>query len=791
MVFEIVIDPPVGLPYLVPTVGALRISIVLGFAAALIVVGVAAPVGAAQPDESGLYNPDQGQWKLGDNVPFYFGNPGDTPFMGDWNNTGEDTPGLFRRSDGFAYLRFSNTQGAADWTYFFGNPSDVPLVGDFDGDGLDTVSIYRASEQRVYISNKLGSNGGSLGPADHSYIFGNPSDVPFVGDFDGDGIDTVGLHRPSTGEVFLRNEHAAGPADVLMVFGDPADHYVAGDWDGDGTDSPGVLRPGNGVFYQRNTNSSGHADRAISVGGSGWLPIAGRWRAPPGFALDEGHETLVSRYHVERYTEEGTETYVRDMKYWPRGFRNGLDVEPRADDAAVVNSAGLYAAWDALSPSTRWEFKNYGPRSNWMHFTLNRPARVAVVWRDDTAPAAWLADWESGGTVIIDGDLLSVFEKSFPAGPIGLGTVEKSSDWRHMYLVLLAEEGATPSAAPPVPAGYGVAPNGTCPPWVHDLHATIGPDGFTYNTWHPQIDPVYWCYFGHEHGSNPELIPGSPEVPYQYVARHVPQTEPDAGFKEFIFQDPGGEYWVRFVIHANSAHARRVCARLHTLYVMVYDAAGEEQFSAGFKNDYGAAFATGDVGDAVLTPTNCGYSMPALAAQVGDHLSRSINVGPGSNNYERWDSREDAAAVVNLGMVDFDHGFDIRNPMSHCVDLNCDTVGLRDPEYENGTRRTLQMATWRGEFTFNSDHALGQGEYYTNPYATQARNAGDRDAVRQYAEPGFNLVFAKNATANRISCVAKDPWLFDYTCHQIGGAGNLEHLPHVPDMALEGALRHN
>lgn len=771
--------------------GALRISFALGFAATLIIVGSAVPAGAAEPDEPGLFNPAQGQWKLGDEIPFYYGNPSDTPFMGDWNGSGEDTPGLFRRSDGFVYIRFSNTQGAANWTYFFGNPADVPLVGDFNGDGRDTVSIYRPSEQRVYISNKLGSNGGALGPAEHSYVFGNPSDVPFVGDFDGDGIDTVGLHRPSTGEVFLRNEHVAGPADVLMVFGDPADHYVAGDWDGDGIDSPGVFRPSDGTFYQRNTNSSGGADHSFFLGDSGWLPIAGQWQAPPGFAVDDANETLVARYHVERYTDEGTETYVRNMKYWPRGFRDGLDIEPDDEYADVVGSAGLYAGWDALSPSTRWEFKNYGPRNNWMHFTLNRPARVAVVWRDDTAPASWLADWESGGTVIIDGDLLSVFEKSFPAGPVALGTVEKSSDWRHMYLILLAEENAGPAKAPPKPAGYVVGANQTCPPWVHGLYTTTGPDGATYRTWHPQVDPVYWCSFGHEHGSNPDLIPGSPKVPYQYVAAQVPQSEPDAGFKEFIFQDPTDEYWIRFVVHANSAHGRRVCARLHTLYVMVYDAQGDEKFSAGFKNDYGAAFATSDAGDAVLNPTNCGYSMPTLAAQVGDHLSRSLNVGPDSNNYERWDSREDLAAVVNLGMVDFDHGFDIRNPMSHCLDTTCDVVVQRDPERENGTRRTLQMATWRGEFTFNSDHALGQGEYYTNPYATTKRSAAAADAVRQYAEPGFSLVYAKNATANRISCVASDPWSFGYECFQIGGAGNLEHVPNVPDMTIEGAIRHN
>ncbi|MGH8872206.1 MAG: S8 family peptidase, partial [Acidimicrobiia bacterium] len=73
----------------------------------------------------------------------YFGNPGDFGFMGDWDCDGIDTPGLYRRSDGYVYLRNSNTQGVADVSFFFGNPGDLPLAGDFDGDGCDTVSIYR------------------------------------------------------------------------------------------------------------------------------------------------------------------------------------------------------------------------------------------------------------------------------------------------------------------------------------------------------------------------------------------------------------------------------------------------------------------------------------------------------------------------------------------------------------------------------------------------------------------------------------------------------------------------
>ena len=147
----------------------------------------------------GLVDPETGRWHLDDGwgfvTSFYFGNPGDYPFVGDWDCDGIDTPGLYRQSDGFVYLRNSNTQGVADIRFFFGDPGDFPLAGDFDGDGCDTVSIYRPSEARIYIINALGANDGGLGAAEFSYIFGNPGDKPFVGDFDGDGIDTIGLHR--------------------------------------------------------------------------------------------------------------------------------------------------------------------------------------------------------------------------------------------------------------------------------------------------------------------------------------------------------------------------------------------------------------------------------------------------------------------------------------------------------------------------------------------------------------------------------------------------------------------
>jgi lipoprotein-anchoring transpeptidase ErfK/SrfK len=197
---------------------------------------------------------------------FYYGNPGDVAFSGDWDGDGVATPGLYRGSDGFVYLRNSNTEGVADITFFFGIPGDLPLAGDFDGDGNDTVGIYRPSEQKVYVMNELGQNGGGLGAAEYSYSFGNPSDVPFVGDFNGDGADTIGLHRPSTGNVYLSNAHAGGDADVQFIFGNPGDKLIAGDWNSNGVDTVAVYRPSNGLLYVKNSNSNGAADSTFDFG---------------------------------------------------------------------------------------------------------------------------------------------------------------------------------------------------------------------------------------------------------------------------------------------------------------------------------------------------------------------------------------------------------------------------------------------------------------------------------------------------------------------------------------------
>jgi hypothetical protein len=232
-------------------------------------------------DDVALFDPSQGIWHLGvrggNPVSFFFGDPGDYPIMGDWDCDGIDTPGLYRQSDGFVYLRNSNSQGIADVRFFFGDPGDIPLAGDFDGDGCDTVSIYRPAEQRIHVINALGANDGGLGVADYSYLFGNPGDKPFTGDFDGDGIDTVGLHRESTGFVYFRDTNVTGVADHQFFFGDPGDRLVAGDWLAGGADHPGVFRPSNRTVYLRYSNTQGDADEHRQWGQGSFVPLAGHF----------------------------------------------------------------------------------------------------------------------------------------------------------------------------------------------------------------------------------------------------------------------------------------------------------------------------------------------------------------------------------------------------------------------------------------------------------------------------------------------------------------------------------
>jgi hypothetical protein len=279
-------------------VDAVKVKVLLAVVAVAAMATAVVPAFAGDGDNVGVADQTTGIWYLrspgGQTTSFYFGDPGDVPIMGDWNCDDIDTPGLYRQSDGYVYLRNSNTQGPADVKFFFGNPGDLPLAGDFNADGCDTVSIYRPSEARIFVINKLGSNDGGLGAADFDFFFGNPGDKAFTADFNNNGQDTVGLHRESTGFVYYRNTLTSGIADNDFFFGDPDDQIVTGRWvqnPNPGPDTVGIFRPSQGMFYLRFSNSQGNADTQFAYGNSNMAAVAGRFGdlpggdpAPPGIA---------------------------------------------------------------------------------------------------------------------------------------------------------------------------------------------------------------------------------------------------------------------------------------------------------------------------------------------------------------------------------------------------------------------------------------------------------------------------------------------------------------------------
>jgi len=247
---------------------------VLAGVAAIIVLG-AAPGFAA--DDVGVVDPETGIWYLHDassdtTTSFYFGNPADEPFVGDWDCDGVDTVGLYRRADGFVYLRNANSQGVADLQFFFGNPGDIPLAGDFDGDGCDTVSLYRPSQGKVYVVNTLGRDGEGLGRADMAYALGHAGDVPIVGDFDGDGRDTVHMHRPSSNRLYINDGLTPTGSGSVAVAADA--RVVAGSWFG-GVDAAATFSDADAAFAV-----PGRA--GMPYGSPSMKPVAGAFGTLPG-----------------------------------------------------------------------------------------------------------------------------------------------------------------------------------------------------------------------------------------------------------------------------------------------------------------------------------------------------------------------------------------------------------------------------------------------------------------------------------------------------------------------------
>jgi len=207
------------------------------------------------------------------------GDADDRPVVGDWDGDGKDDIGIYgpewegddtaiamdpglpdamnqsisipknipprivHAAEGSRVMRLtSHGQTKADvidHVFGYGDGDETPVVGDWNGDGIRTIGYFRDGRWLIDLNGD-----GRLDTTDVEFVFGDAGDIPLVGDFDGDGIEQVAVYRDGTWTIDSNNNRRHDATDQVFQLGGPDDHPVVGDWDGDQIDDPGLYRSG-------------------------------------------------------------------------------------------------------------------------------------------------------------------------------------------------------------------------------------------------------------------------------------------------------------------------------------------------------------------------------------------------------------------------------------------------------------------------------------------------------------------------------------------------------------------
>ena len=237
-------------------------------------------------DEVGLYLEghwlvdlnSNGRWDQGD-LWISLGTYMDRPVVGDWDGDGKDDVGIFGRQwqrdpqkikrdpglpdpankrrrevDNRDLVSHREDRGedrkrllkrgdqrnlradAVDHVFQYGEHVDTPIAGDWNGDGIDQIGVFRGG---LWLLDVDGD--GRWTKHDRSAEFGRPGDEPVVGDFNGDEIDDIAIVRGDTWIIDSDGDGRITGNDKQIEIPRTSEDSqpIAGDWDGDGKDEPG------------------------------------------------------------------------------------------------------------------------------------------------------------------------------------------------------------------------------------------------------------------------------------------------------------------------------------------------------------------------------------------------------------------------------------------------------------------------------------------------------------------------------------------------------------------------
>lgn len=253
---------------------------------------------------------------------------GATQLAGDFNGDGRDELALFQDGEWLIDINGNGQWDRSDLWAKLGGFGDLPVVGDWDGDGKDDIGIWgveragdlaalerepglpdpentagtqpknlpptdRAEEMTVRLMQRSASGEPRSDVIDHVFRFGSEGDQPIAGDFNGDGVSSLGIFRGGrwlldvNGDGRFDTEH-----DTMSEFGQAGDIAIVGDFNGDGLDEIAVVR-GNQVIVDSNGNGKlDTTDRVFELQGDGDGVVVGDF---DGDGLDEAAFYTIDR----------------------------------------------------------------------------------------------------------------------------------------------------------------------------------------------------------------------------------------------------------------------------------------------------------------------------------------------------------------------------------------------------------------------------------------------------------------------------------------------------------------
>lgn len=189
---------------------------------------------------------------------------------GDWNGDGHEELGIFFAGNWYLDLNGNGHWDAGDLWAQLGSEFDTPVTGDWDGDGRTDIGVFgpgvgivsptadseasapktAAEKAKPYFTRKMLSTAeGRLqeDSVDRVFTFGQQGDLPLVGDWNGDGTDTIAVFRNGQWHLDVDGDGQFTEMDVRAQFGRAGDIPASFDWDRDGIDNLSVYRQGKWI----------------------------------------------------------------------------------------------------------------------------------------------------------------------------------------------------------------------------------------------------------------------------------------------------------------------------------------------------------------------------------------------------------------------------------------------------------------------------------------------------------------------------------------------------------------